>query len=1021
MQQVSPQKDRCVFREGKFYYKVFFGATKTNAYQREAFIGKTLSAHHTNQNDHIMKTTSNQYTIDDPTKTKMLAVSGECATAIQNESLPLPLVQTEDTGGQDLYAWLQSKGSEISKETIRKFAFQLAWLVGEMQSQFGIQHNDIQETNIKVKEIAVSKTLVYQLNDTFFEVPLVVGDLEVILIDFGSATLKKQERYDENPEPWEDAEVAVLQVNNCPEGFFMARDYTQTVPGKTRGTTIEKVIYSKVGDKARDSQSDLFMIGHVLLSLHLHHKYRNFEYTQYKGVHVYDIAQEFNLVEKGWNASEFSKFLQTLASPIPALNDRLFVNVAPGKDTQKVLDMFFIHLIALDVALQNKTDIQYPSYVSNNRNTYVQNLYDQINKSPNVRNYVLTHFNGLRDQLGDPYAQSFIARIMDFDPVKRCGPNEYSLTGYLFHPYFASFYKGTSYGGTVNYALKDFLPPLEYNKDKASILTKIEGYEQVFNDEYLQQEKDAKKKAPATAPAAPTSTTPAPAPAPAPAAPSTPAPAPAPATPTSTTTSTTSVSTKTIDERLQDCIEFINQLQNPEWANTNKLYEIQKDELQIVVNTQLCINLAFELAKNDPNKLAILERTKMVVKKSDGTYETNIADTGTAAGNNFTYLTYQKNASAPPVFQWVNMANNGAYLAVGLYATKYSIDLPKVNKFIDNVEKVRLVKDNYGKVVQDVRDITRATLKEFWPEKKGTGGGTTVVPVLPAGPAPGQAVLKPKDLPELQAGILIIQKGLSTFYKEIKDAPKGYNVTSITKALSQAQKAIFKQTDVDMSDFDNIYWLRQKLPDNNYKYPDFQNEKVNKWKIQMWIAAYSILCNVFIAKLTNPMDPSIIVNRDLLKNWFGVYNENGDQTDNAISDSATFKKIFTTQFQRDLKLIDTSIETIQSSLENIEHIPKTQEEINNELYIPLKEYISGIADLQLVQNHLGLQYDDFKQAGSIHGTDMSNINNQTRYLHTLSVLAAACKNDQINMEDISKCFDMWPPTAPYQLGKVNEI
>jgi len=708
MQQVVSQPDRCVFKKDDKYYKVFFSPedgkpkereyAKLNDYQREAFIGTFLSKKHTNKDDHIMKTLDTQYNTKQPIKDEMVTTAQECATKIQGEKEPLPLVVTQDTGGQDLYEWIEAKKQAIDKKVIKKFAFQMAWILGEMHSQFGIQHNDIQEMNIKVKEVkTVQKPLVYKLQDDIFEIELEIGDLEVILIDFGSATLKKQQKYNINPEPWENSFVAVLQINNCPEAFFLAHGNKKTRKLETHGHS------------ARNSESDLFMLGHVLLTMHLHRNYKSFEYKKYQGVHVYNIKEEAKILDAKWNTSKLANAHANVFQ-----SEEIRLNLSP-----KMVDMFFINLIALNVALQGKdAGKKQPPYASDNLTQNVQEFYQQIENNMNVKNYIETHFENLLSVCGGIYDRSFLSKIMNFDLEKRCGPKKYSLTGYLFHPYFAEFYKGykgyNSSVGAIVYTVNSFLPPLEYNDagNKENILDVIEKEEEAFNTIYLNQKKEFDDKSTA----APAPTVPAPT---APTSPPSPPPSPKPAIVIPAATVPSGGLTEDQKTTLKECITFIDNLQNPDWVqrkgNKGTFFSITEDKLKIMENTTKCIDLAFELANGNEDKLKILASLNMVNASS----KKRIPDIDQDLPNVFNFLSVIEGGQK--VFSWVNMASNGAWLAAGLYAMLHNFNLNQIEDFKTKIEAIK--GGSYQQVVQ-TQNLTRNTLKEFWAAEESTAEET---------------------------------------------------------------------------------------------------------------------------------------------------------------------------------------------------------------------------------------------------------------------------------------------------------
>lgn len=469
-EEVTTQGDRCVFKKGNQYYKVFIGEDKIIDFQRESFSGRIISEYHTNKNDHIVKTLNGQYN-GETQVIDVLKQSKQCGPGIQKESDPIPLLITEDIGGEELSSWLQRQTGPIDKDLIRTFAFQLIWIIGEMHSQLGIQHNDIQEANIKVKEVTAPKTLTYKCKEDVFQIQLRPKDLEVFVIDFGSATLKKQKAYpsEKNQEPWESSYVSVLQINNCPEAFFEINEQSS----------------------ARNSESDIFMIGHVLLSLHLHATYKNFRYQKFRGIHVFDMDVLYPLLK---GAFRKPKLITELYDNFGA-GDPLFR--AFGSQTEDALEMFFINMIALNVGIQGKdVGLNPPSYVTSKKtNVIVKDFYSFVAGNTVLSNYCKTRFETIMGSCGDVSSQSLIRKIMAFEPVTRRGSFNYGLTGYLFHPYFKDFYLGYNLpaAAALNYIVPYFAPALEYASQKLvpesySIIQKrVEDFEAVFNNDLQKQ------------------------------------------------------------------------------------------------------------------------------------------------------------------------------------------------------------------------------------------------------------------------------------------------------------------------------------------------------------------------------------------------------------------------------------------------------------------------------------------------------------------------------------------------------
>lgn len=469
-QEVRSGDDRCVFQKGNEFYKVYLTKEKGKDFQREYFLGKTLSTYHSNKNDHIVKTERGSYNMDDTTFNELTQI-GLCGKTIEAEPPQIPLIVTKNIGGEDLSAWLTKRNTAIGKDVIETFAFQLIWIIGEMHSQFGIQHNDIQETNIRVKEITGGpKTLRYKCKNDVFEIVLQVGHLEVLLIDFGSATLKKQEKYPTKDfEPWENPDVAFLTGNNCPEYFFNDLKTPALRAGK------------------RNSECDLFMIGHVLLTLHLHaNGFDNFKYQPALGIHIHKIQQDAANLSTPLTVSKLSQLVHEKI--FPPKND-VYKTYDATTDSANAVEIFLINLVALGVAIHGyDTTMEFLTKYD----TSVIGFANQIETTPSYKGYVETRFQGLLSKCGDSKSQSFIQKLMYFDPRKRRGPLNHSLTGYLFHPYFAPFYKGNVTTVTnIDYVIPFFAPPFEYSETTtdsySKILMSIKKYEEDINSDIEKQ------------------------------------------------------------------------------------------------------------------------------------------------------------------------------------------------------------------------------------------------------------------------------------------------------------------------------------------------------------------------------------------------------------------------------------------------------------------------------------------------------------------------------------------------------
>jgi predicted unusual protein kinase regulating ubiquinone biosynthesis (AarF/ABC1/UbiB family) len=98
---------------------------------------------------------------------------------------------TNAINGKALSKWLEEKTKKIDIEVIRKFAFQLIFVMAKCHIVYGLQHNDIHEDNIFVTEVTQKETLYFKIDGgkDNFQIDLNIGDLKIVLLDFGEASI----------------------------------------------------------------------------------------------------------------------------------------------------------------------------------------------------------------------------------------------------------------------------------------------------------------------------------------------------------------------------------------------------------------------------------------------------------------------------------------------------------------------------------------------------------------------------------------------------------------------------------------------------------------------------------------------------------------------------------------------------------------------------------------------------------------------------------------------------------------
>jgi hypothetical protein len=667
--------------------KVFLGDDRINNFERELFVSQFLS----DKSAQLISATTGQFNAE-TTLLERLKREPFCGPRITNQDPPVPVITMPvvDEKTISLAAWLQEPKNQksIPKEVVSTFAFQLILLVGKLQSQYGIIHNNISEKTILVKEITTPKLLRLACENDIFEVQLDVGHLEVFIGNFDFALLKKTSKYESNPNPWEMLPSNMPQTNNCPEAFF-GENYKKT------------------------SDCDLFMIGHVLLTMHLHGNYQNFVYNStFGGIHVYDIRRSYDAV------FPTSELVRDIYGKFP--NDDIVFTSFDVK-TPEAIEMLLLNLFAVNVAIQgNAVAVQVPEYVSDNAKKW----YENVRKPGAVQNYVFNRFTNLLDKCGDKSSQSLIQRLMDFNPDTRKGVSNYALVGYLFHPYFAGFYKGytTSLSPTsLDDVLDFFAPPLEYSTTfiegaswgfiqqritdfevsfKKDLESQKQGWKKVVEDtkakkqaddeakekrrleveerKRLEREKkrleeeEAKKKKQLEEEAE---------------------------------------KAKPVEQpkvSTEKCLEFVKVLQDRKWTFDVNPLLVKDDETgqRIVSNTKDCIQTIIGLAKGDEKKLQILEAAKITKKDSSKKYVARdvilINTEDETKRNEFIYL--QDDDYDGRAFNLTQAAKNGAYLTVGIYAMTNNLSREQVLAFVQDIDSI-----DEGSTTSDVQAMQEKT------------------------------------------------------------------------------------------------------------------------------------------------------------------------------------------------------------------------------------------------------------------------------------------------------------------------
>lgn len=448
MAQVYTNTDEIsVVRVGTRVFKLFWSDEDNNR-KREYVIGCIMN----NFNKLSVKTISGGDSIDDTTKNE-----------IENASLPDFEFQEEiagyiitefDPNYVTLSEWL-SKREQISLDVIKTFAFQMSWILSQMHAQYGIQHEDLYEKNILVREIKVKETITYVLNDRDrFELILDIGHLHVRLFDYGASRLRTDtEKATKKSKTWKTPSLNAFPFSNDP-AVFMTEDWEEG--------------YSVDAYERKHSQSDMYMFGYVLLNMYAHKRFDTFEYKELSGIQVYNTKQDSVISTITKDIFKIDPFTAEDENPF-FLKNNIAVLFGTALTNDQILDIserWMLNILAIRYMFIE--DLSPPIYLGPKTKEY----YSKAVKNKTTVDYIKTTYSKLGSALKEDGLFNFIKKLIDFNPDTRIGFGrdatkfKFGLAGALLNPFFAGIYKersATKITGDYNGIFK---PPLEYANDK---------------------------------------------------------------------------------------------------------------------------------------------------------------------------------------------------------------------------------------------------------------------------------------------------------------------------------------------------------------------------------------------------------------------------------------------------------------------------------------------------------------------------------------------------------------------------
>lgn len=462
------EKTTSVFQEGDNYVK-FFNDISSAEWHRElygTYLSRTLknTEHYFQEIVDFGKTKSadeiKKYQESD-NKTKGFDFSN------------VPWVSTKTVTGKSLGNWLKSKNNEVDVSVIRKFAFQLIFVVAKCHIEYGLQHNDLHEGNIIVDEVKAKETLTFKIrNKDHFKIDLEPGDLKFVLIDFGACYINVDNKdWDlKKSKPWRFPSGTCLQ-HNRPIEHILVKDIDDAK---------NKILIKP--------ESEMFTIGHILMSMSAHIRWKDYKYETNVGPHFVRF-DDTNTSLKQWATKK--------SRENPNLELETSFRYRGYPSIIDTLDFYARMKILTTKIFKNETpDIA----VLRRRANHVSYFLDNIE----ITDETSTFFDGLQEALKKAETYQIIRKLMDFDAIKRANfgilnstDNTYCLLFPLYHYYFQDFVSKESGANPIE--ISKFLKPASYNNnfDKTELENQESIIAQVISNNVAAQKakEEAAKKA----------------------------------------------------------------------------------------------------------------------------------------------------------------------------------------------------------------------------------------------------------------------------------------------------------------------------------------------------------------------------------------------------------------------------------------------------------------------------------------------------------------------------------------------
>lgn len=671
--------------------------------------------------------------------------------------------QAKKVNGEPLSEWLKKQG-KVSESIIKKFAFQLIFIIAKCHITYGLQHDDLHEGNIMVGEVKVDETLYFEIDtEDYFKIELTEGDLKLVLIDFGSSSVNVGNNNFSTT--WRIPSGVCLQRNKAIE---------YALSGDKNGRFIMK------------PESEMFTIGHILMSMSAHNRWDTYTYTDYTGPHMfkyYDDNSIFTQVKKN-----LPKGTTTNGSFSDSNVDKTnFGGLGTDILSKNTQDYYIRMKLLKEEVFNDKNDEFVPVEIfdATNKKSVQEpisdiDLFKGIKFNLSQYNLAKDGFKGLREALVEAGTYEIIRKLMKFNSVERANfglkttENNYCLLLPLYHHYFGDFVEQTKTDSVSYMVIPKFLKPASYNSNFDRNLT---SEERKIESEILKVKGDdsgAKKAAEeAKKKTQPLSIVPSPSP----------------------------LSEEEKKKTLKECKKFLLDQMDYRHALNADFFYVDGDPQGVLKGANKCIDYIRNNIDNirDENVKNYIIESKLTSKAALELDPTS-----------FVYGYENLGPNEENVFYWLDNAANAAILAVGLYCVETND--PNYTKGVieDIFIDIALPDSEY----EEVHDLVHEILYERLPEVVREFLTTTSDAKEEA--AKKAVDVKAKKLEEAQKTkekiIAAVKEAKDIAHKALKEATNAKNLTSevLNKATilsdnpSIVYEDIIKQAEATKENADNL-------------------------------------------------------------------------------------------------------------------------------------------------------------------------------------------------------------------------